>query len=146
MGLLYNAIAFLLSLLPALALITGIILTARARREHGKAAMIGLWGCLVLLLALVMRLVWSLVVPHLVGSGGMDTFQIVMLLHSAIDALLTMTGFGLLIWAVVARRAHPGAAAPEAHLSAPHAPAWQTPPWEAPAPHQPHPPYGQEPR
>ncbi|NUW30546.1 hypothetical protein HTZ77_03780 [Nonomuraea sp. SMC257] len=146
MGLIYNAIAFLLSLLPALALITGIVLTVRARREHGKAATIGMWGCVVLLLALVLRLVWSMLVAQVVSAGGMETFQVVMVLHGAVDALLTMTGLGLLVWAVVARRPRPGPEAPLPHLPSPHAAAWQAPAWEAPAPHQPHTPYGQEPR
>ncbi|MEV0201996.1 hypothetical protein [Nonomuraea sp. NPDC050691] len=155
-NLLYSAIAFLLSLLPALVLITGVILTARARREHGRAATIGMWGCVVLLLGLALRVAWSLLVPMLVADGGMDTFQVLMLLHGAVDALVTMTGLALLVWAVVVRRARPGAETPAPHTPAPvFTPGRQTPTWEAPAPppawetpasHQPRPPYGQEPR
>ncbi|MBN6057532.1 hypothetical protein JYK22_36755, partial [Nonomuraea sp. RK-328] len=153
-SMLYNVVASLLSLLPALALITGVILTLRARRDHGRAAVIGTWGCLVLLTTLVLRIAWSMLVPTLVGEGGMDTFQIVMLLFNAVDALFTMTGLGLLVWAVVARRAPSGSGvhgphAPGPHVPTPQAPAWQAPVppppgWQAPAPNQPHSPYGQE--
>lgn len=120
----------LLSLTVAVVLIVGVVLMLRGRREHGTAAVLGLWGCVVLLAGIVLGVVRSYALPFLVDAVGMRSLSAVLVVESAFQTLLTVVGTGLLIWAVVARR-------PPARD--PRQPAWQPPPPQHPYPQHPYP-------
>ncbi|MEU0568662.1 hypothetical protein ABZ297_25235 [Nonomuraea sp. NPDC005983] len=100
-------------------LVTGIVLTIGKRRQHGRAAMLGLAGCLVLLLEIVFNVVRSLTFPSLVDSMGIKSANTIVVVETAVSSLLSGVGIGLLIMAVVARRSSP---------QQPAAPGWQQPP------------------
>ncbi|MEU6789441.1 hypothetical protein ABZ912_60565 [Nonomuraea angiospora] len=121
----------------------GIVVTAMARRNHGSAAMIGMAGCILLLLGLVFNIVRSYVIfPQMGASLGFETTVSV---TNLISLLFDGTGTALLIWAVVARRN------PRQPAQPPQGPGW---PQQPPYPQQPYqqqpgwqnpqqPPYGQ---
>ncbi|MFI7440539.1 hypothetical protein [Nonomuraea indica] len=115
----------LLSLTVAAVLIVGVVLMMRGRGEHGRAAVLGLWGCVVLLAGIVLGVVRGYALPFLADALGMQSLSIVLVVESALQTLLTVVGTGLLIWAVIARR-------PPARD--PRQPAWQPPP--PPPPYQ----------
>lgn len=103
-------VVHLIFLLPSLAaLITGMVLTGRARREHGKAATYGMIGCALLMVNLLIEAGWSIAIPMLVDSMGVGGLGLVSAASSILGAALFCGGVGLLIWGVVARR---GPAAP----------------------------------
>ncbi|WP_431910237.1 hypothetical protein [Nonomuraea jabiensis] len=103
----------------------GVVVTAMARRAHGSAAMIGLAGCVLLLLGLAFDGFRSFVLyPQLGASLGIETTVAV---TNLVSLLFNAGGTALLIWAVVARRkpAQP-----------PQGPGWEQQP---PYPQQPYP-------
>ncbi|MFI7130383.1 hypothetical protein ACIBQ1_32165 [Nonomuraea sp. NPDC050153] len=80
----------------------GIVVTAMARRDHGSAAMIGMAGCILLLLGLAFNIFRSYVLfPQM--SSAMD-LQTTLTVTNLVSLLLDGGGTALLIWAVVARR------------------------------------------
>jgi hypothetical protein len=131
----------LLSLIPSFFLclvpVLGIVATAMARRTHGRAAIIGMMGCVALLLSALAQ-VAQLILLSTMPSRDAFTFATIM---SLVMTVLTLTGVSLLIWGVVARRP----------AGQPQQPAWQQPQAQQP-PWQPHAqqpgnpqPYGQQP-
>ncbi|MER6948862.1 hypothetical protein ABT294_33065 [Nonomuraea sp. NPDC000554] len=103
-------------------LVTGIVLTVAKRRQQGRGAMLGLAGCLVLLLEVVFGVVRSLTFSSLVDSMGISSANTIILVETAVSSLLSAVGIGLLIMAVVARRPP---------LQQPAAPGWQQQPaWQ----------------
>ncbi|MEW1838841.1 hypothetical protein AB0392_12875 [Nonomuraea angiospora] len=128
----------------------GVIVTVMARREHGSAAMIGMSGCILLLLGLAFDGFRSFVLyPQLGASLGIETTVAV---TNLVSLLFNAGGTALLIWAVVARRkpqpAHPqGPAHPQQGPVQPQQPPYpqqpypqqQQPGWQNPQ----QPPYGQ---
>ncbi|MEV4013246.1 hypothetical protein AB0J35_22335 [Nonomuraea angiospora] len=123
-------------------LLFGVIVTAMARRAHGSAAMIGMGGCILLLLGLAFDGFRSFVLyPQLGASLGMEAVTVTNL----VSLLFNAGGTALLIWAVVARRN------PRQPAQPPQGPGWpqqppypqqpyqQQPDWQNP----PQPPYGQ---
>ncbi|WP_219472191.1 hypothetical protein [Nonomuraea rhizosphaerae] len=122
-------------------LVAGIILTARAKAEHGRAAVLGMYGCVVLLVGEVYTLVRGLWLPLFLQS--FDYNVITALLLGLVGFVFTAGGLGLLIWAVVARRS-------PSPLGQQHGqqPGWQQqaqapPSWQPQSP--PQPPPGQQP-
>ncbi|MGI5274454.1 hypothetical protein ACQEUU_35355 [Nonomuraea sp. CA-218870] len=99
--------------------VVGIALTAMGRRVHGRAATLGLLGCVALLLQGLLQLGQALFLNVIVQSLGLPGAAGVMAVLTLLSFVLTLTGLSLLIWAVVAHR--PGMA------RQPAAPAWQQP-------------------
>ncbi|MEU7859976.1 hypothetical protein [Nonomuraea sp. NPDC049141] len=97
-------------------LVVGVVLMVKAKAEHGRAATLGLFGCVVLLLGEVYSIVRIFAIPSLVGALGADAFGPVVFVIDLIGMLFTAAGVGLLIWAVVARRTP---------AQQPQAPGWQ---------------------
>ncbi|MDX3111207.1 hypothetical protein ACIBO5_13285 [Nonomuraea angiospora] len=128
----------------------GVIVTVMARREHGSAAMIGMSGCILLLLGLAFDGFRSFVLyPQLGASIGVEAVTVTNL----VSLLFNAGGTALLIWAVVARRKPQPAQPPHGPVQPPHGPGW---PQQPPYPQQPYqqqqqpgwqnpqqPPYGQ---
>ncbi|MFI6733434.1 hypothetical protein ACIBI9_10935 [Nonomuraea sp. NPDC050451] len=126
-------------------LLFGVVVTAMARREHGSAAMIGMVGCILLLLGLLFNIFRSYVLfPQMSSSMGIETTITV---TNLVSLLFDAGGTALLIWAVVARRK------PSQPAQPPQGPGW---PQQPPYPQQPYqqqqqpgwqnpqqPPYGQ---
>ncbi|MEV4108074.1 proline-rich domain-containing protein [Nonomuraea sp. NPDC049695] len=125
-------------LVMGIVLLVGVVLTARARRDHGSAAMIGLAGCIVLLLGVLFNILRSWVlIPMMADSFGMS-IDAVFSITTPIAMIFDAGGTGLLIWAVVARR-KPSRPTQPPH--GPQGPGWQQPP-APPANWQQQPPYG----
>ncbi|MBE1586266.1 hypothetical protein ACFPOI_57155 [Nonomuraea angiospora] len=122
----------------------GVIVTVMARREHGSAAMIGMSGCILLLLGLAFDGFRSFVLyPQLGASIGVEAVTVTNL----VSLLFNAGGTALLIWAVVARRkpqpAQPQPAQPQGPVQPQQGPGWpqQGPGWpqQPPYPQQPYP-------
>ncbi|MEU6719239.1 hypothetical protein ABZ897_47910 [Nonomuraea sp. NPDC046802] len=106
-------------------LLTGVVVTAMGRRNHGSAATIGMMGCIALLLGVVFDLLRNLLFETLVETLGISP-SLFFMIGTVITLLLDVTGTGLLIWAVVARRKPPAPAGPQG-------PGWQQPSdWQQP--------------
>ncbi|MEV0237339.1 hypothetical protein [Nonomuraea sp. NPDC050786] len=120
-------------------LLIGVVLTARARRDHGSAAMIGLAGCIVLLLGVLFNILRSwILIPMMADSLGMS-IDAVFGITTPISMIFDAGGTGLLIWAVVARRKPQQPVQPP---YGPQGPGWQQPPAPPANWQQPQPPYG----
>lgn len=139
---LLSALSALSEIVLALALIAGAILAGVRRREHGRAAIIGMVGFLMLLLEIVLRNAMLLALPTLVSSYSESMAAAT--LFSLVTMLLRIGGIALLIWAVIARRTptpqptswpHPAAQHPAAQH--PGRPQQGQPGWQHPGhPHQ----------
>src|SRR5690606_15145693 len=106
----------------------GIVITAMGRRNHGRAAVIGLLGCVALLIDGLLRLGQVFLLPAIVSSGAYSEVAAMIGVFGLLSFVLSTTGIGLLIWAVVARRAPQQPASP--------APGWQQPYPPPPPPQQ----------
>ncbi|WP_345569708.1 hypothetical protein [Nonomuraea rosea] len=108
-------------------LLAGIVVMAMRRRDHGRAAILGMFGCILLLLRLIVSTLLAYLAPMLFEGNLEVTFAIA----NIITLLLDATGTGLLIWAVVARR-------PQQQPAQPQGPGWQQPPgdWQQQHPQQ----------
>ncbi|MFG1706065.1 hypothetical protein ACFLIM_23000 [Nonomuraea sp. M3C6] len=131
----------------AVLLLVGIVLTAMNRRNHGRAAILGMVGCILLLLGVVYNTLFGYFAPTLIRSSGIGLTGTIAM-SNLISLIFNAGGTGLLIWAVVARRNPP-------QPSQPQGPGWQQPPqpewsqqqqpfqqppgWQAP----PRPPFGE---
>ncbi|MFD1545377.1 hypothetical protein [Nonomuraea guangzhouensis] len=99
-------------------LVVGVVLMIRAKAEHGRAATLGLFGCVVLLLGEVYSIVRIFTISSLVGALGADAFGPVVFVIDLIGMLFNAVGLGLLIFAVIARRTP---------VQQPQAQGWQQP-------------------
>ncbi|MEV0820771.1 hypothetical protein [Nonomuraea rubra] len=120
-------------------LVGGAALMGMRRGEHGRAAVAGIVGCVVLLIAVITGSALVFLAPTLVGSLGIGGYQPVFMLVNAASMILQAVGTGLLIWAVVARR-NPQQQARPGQGAWPTQPEWQhgQPEWQ-PGPQQPGP-------
>jgi hypothetical protein len=111
-------------------LIAGAVLTARARRQHGRAAMLGMYGCIVLLVGEVYTLVRGLALPMYIDAFGYNV--VTALLMGLIGFVLTGAGLGLLIGAVITRRPQTAAQPQNAgwQQEQPYQPPQQQPEWQ----------------
>ncbi|MEV0348963.1 hypothetical protein AB0H88_24575 [Nonomuraea sp. NPDC050680] len=130
-----NVLYIILRLLMSSLLIVGVVLTAKAKAEHGRAATLGMFGCLLLLFGELLSIVRLMSQGSLMRAVGINAFSMVLVAIETIATLITAVGVGLLIWAVVARRA-------PAQLR--QTPGWPQPPqphgWQQPQqPQQPQP-------
>ncbi|HUR05288.1 MAG TPA: hypothetical protein VM347_22270 [Nonomuraea sp.] len=127
-----NVLYAILSLGMIALLIVGVVLMAKAKAEHGRAAGLGMFGCIVLLLGEVYSLVRIFTLSSLIEAVGVTSIEPVLFVINMIGALFTIVGVGLLIWAVVARRTP---------AQQPQAPNWQQPQqqygWQQPQPQAP---------
>ncbi|MGV9381596.1 hypothetical protein ACWDRB_37680 [Nonomuraea sp. NPDC003707] len=125
-------------------LLLGVVMTAMARREHGSAAMIGMAGCILLLLGLLFNIFRSYVLfPQMTSSSDIQTTVAV---TSLVSLLFDAGGTALLIWAVVARRKPSQPAQPPQGPGWPQQPSYQQQPYQQQQPgwqNPPQPPYGQ---
>ncbi|PZG11274.1 hypothetical protein, partial [Nonomuraea aridisoli] len=87
----------------AVVLIAGAVLTGLRRRDHGRAAILGMAGCVTLLLEVVLGVVIQLMVPAMVTTLR-EGYELAFVLINVVGVILKVTGLGLLIWAVIARR------------------------------------------
>ncbi|TXK39177.1 hypothetical protein [Nonomuraea sp. C10] len=132
-----NLLNVLLAILSCAVPGIGVVVTAMGRRTHGRAAVIGLLGCVALLLEGLLRLGQTIFLRTIVESVGLREAGGVLALLGLVSFVLATTGVGLLIWAVVARR-----------TPQPAAPGWQQPQpgpqqgWQQPGPPQQQPPAG----
>ncbi|WP_206068757.1 hypothetical protein [Nonomuraea composti] len=134
----FNAFNLILTLVV---LLGGVALMAMRRKEHGRASVVGMAGCIVLLVGGVVSTVFSFLTPSLVDSMGYGGYQTVAFILGAISMLMQAIGTGLLIAAVVMpRKPQPQQGAPGAWQQG-----WQPqgqPEWQ-PGQHQPGPQPGQ---
>ncbi|WP_143591184.1 hypothetical protein [Thermoactinospora rubra] len=94
-------------LLQLAALVTGIVLTLRARRSHGRAAVLGATGCVVLLLGVIVSLLPSLFARVIIEAFGFQATTSLFMLTSLLHTLLFVAGVGLLVAGVVTPRTAP---------------------------------------
>ncbi|WP_433516803.1 hypothetical protein ACQP2T_15330 [Nonomuraea sp. CA-143628] len=142
---LYTILALLMSGL----LVVGVVLTAKAKAEHGRAATLGMFGCFVLLFDQLYGIVRIWTLSSLISAVGVDAVNIVLFVIDAIGMLITAVGVGLLIWAVVARRTPAQSQGwqqgqPQHGWQQPQQPEWQRqsqapPEWQPQSPPQPSP-------
>ncbi|MFC5821214.1 hypothetical protein [Nonomuraea harbinensis] len=111
-----NLLNVLLAILSCAVPGIGVVVTAMGRRTHGRAAVIGLLGCVALLLEGLLRLGQTIFLRTIVETVGLREAGGVLALLGLVSFVLATTGVGLLIWAVVARR-----------TPQPAAPGWQQP-------------------
>jgi hypothetical protein len=100
----------------ALLLIIGIVLMAMRRREHGRAAVVGISGCVVLLLGAVFNGARGFMVETVFGGLG---FWMAYGVWTVLSLGLSLVGTGLMIAAVVTRR-QPRQSAPGPQPYAPY--------------------------
>ncbi|WP_181958406.1 hypothetical protein [Nonomuraea deserti] len=94
-------ITIIFPLVMIVVLVGGVIVTAVNRRAHGRGATLGMAGCAVLLVGVLINVVLGFIAPQLydaLGAGGAA------MLISAIGMIFNATGTGLLIAGVIARR------------------------------------------
>ncbi|SEM55180.1 hypothetical protein [Nonomuraea pusilla] len=128
-------------------LLVGIVLTAMARRHRGRAAVLGLIGCVVLLLGTLFNVLRNFATDLILELFGTRSLGTVFSIQNLISTFFEIVGTGLLIWGVAARST--GREAGQQPLPqgrqpqpAPHQP-WPQPgpaplpDWQQPAPHQP---------
>ncbi|MGP3958921.1 hypothetical protein ACTWPT_23210 [Nonomuraea sp. 3N208] len=104
-------------ILLSVLLIGGIILMAMRRRDYGRASVIGIMGCVVLLGGAVFSIARGILDEALADLLGLG---LAFTISTAISLIFSLTGTALLIWAVVARR-NPQQSTP------PQGPDWQQP-------------------
>ncbi|MEU8357244.1 hypothetical protein AB0C27_14630 [Nonomuraea sp. NPDC048882] len=163
MSSLSNIISILTTIVMVLLLLGGAILMATRRAEHGRGSVLGMIGCVVLLVGVVINGVFILMAPDLVRSLGFDQYGPIALVMNLLSLLIQVSGTGLLIFAVIARRNPPQQAQAAAYAQqAPQGwqqqPEWQQgyqqqgPPQQQPGwqqqqpgrqPQHPQPPYGE---
>ncbi len=135
-------ISLVSALLNGILLLVGLVLMAMRRREQGRGAVLGIAGCVVLLVGAGFAVAQSFLQRELVGLLGLAAGLSVSV---AISSIIHLVGLGLLIGGVVARRTTPA--------PSPGPQGWQQPPagweqqgWNQPAPQQyPQQPQGQQP-
>lgn len=127
-----NVLYVILSLGMMALLVVGVFLMIRGKAEHGRAASLGMFGCIVLLFGEVYGLVRTFTLPSLIEAVGVTNATPLVFVIGLIGMIFTFVGVGLLIWAVVARRTP---------AQQPQAPSWQQPQqpygWQQPQPQAP---------
>ncbi|MCK2217884.1 hypothetical protein MF672_029415 [Actinomadura sp. ATCC 31491] len=152
-----TVISLITAFLNVILLIGGVVLIAMRRREQGRGAVLGISGCVVLLLGAVFSLLQGFLQSALVdvlGIGGAVGLSVL------VSSIFHLIGVALLIGGVVARRDPPRPAGPQGwpQQQPPAAPweqqqGWNQPPQQPPYPQQqpgwqnpPQPPFGQGPQ
>lgn len=82
-------------------------------------------GCVVLLVGVVINGVYILMAPELVRSLGFAQYGPIALVMNLLSLLIQVSGTGLLIFAVIARRNPPQQAAQHAQQGWQQQPGWQ---------------------
>ncbi|MFB4281330.1 hypothetical protein ACBJ59_38995 [Nonomuraea sp. MTCD27] len=88
----------------AVVLLGGAALMAARRQEHGRGSVLGIVGCVVLLLGLGISALYIFWVPELVATAGPDGYGPILAILSLVSFVFQVAGTGLLIFAVIARR------------------------------------------
>lgn len=133
----FQVVSLIGLVLMVLLLIIGIVLMAARRRDHGRGAVIGILGCVVLLLGAVFNVARAFLDPLLADLLDMG---VAFTITTVISFGFSLIGTALLIFAVVARR-DPRQPAP------PQGPGWQQPPSQGEQPQwgqPPQPPFQQQ--
>ncbi|MGW0485619.1 hypothetical protein [Nonomuraea sp. NPDC003214] len=110
-------------------LLAGTVLLGMNRRNHGRGATLGMFGCLALFLDSLVRLAQLLMIGVLLESFGPGGIDVVFLLVNLVSFVLMVTGVSLLIAGVIARRTPPQQAGPQAPQQPQH---WQQGPQQGP--------------
>ncbi|TDE43083.1 hypothetical protein E1295_26745 [Nonomuraea mesophila] len=130
-------ISIIFPLVLVVVLVGGIIVTAMNRRAHGRGATLGMAGCAVLLVGVLMNVVLGFIASSLydaLGAGGAA------MLISAVSMIFNVAGTSLLIAGVIARRDPQQPPSPH-HPQPGQAQGWQQPQGQhqQPYPQQPYP-------
>ncbi|PRX55698.1 hypothetical protein B0I32_126160 [Nonomuraea fuscirosea] len=125
MSTLSNVINIITMIVMVLLLLGGAILMATRRAEHGRGSVLGMIGCVVLLVGVVINGVYILMAPELVRSLGFAQYGPIALVMTLVSLLIQVSGTGLLIFAVIARRNPPQQAAQHAQQGWQQQPEWQ---------------------
>ncbi|WP_090946504.1 hypothetical protein [Nonomuraea jiangxiensis] len=96
----------------AVVLIAGIVVTTMRRRDHGRAAILGMTGCIVLLLGVLFNVLYSFLLPTMSATYGLNPLSL-SAIFTMVSVLFQAVGIGLLIGGVVARRNAPQPAQPQ---------------------------------
>ncbi|MFI6594650.1 hypothetical protein ACIBHX_00285 [Nonomuraea sp. NPDC050536] len=134
--------------LQLIVLIAGIFVTAFAKSHRGRGAMLGMFGCILLLVGVIWQVLYSLFLPELVRSFDLSFSSPLIYAGSAVGILIDMAGTLLLVFGVAARSNPAEQPAPVYQQQWP-APGWQQPQQPQPGQQQPgwppqQPPYGQQ--
>ncbi|MGI5288145.1 hypothetical protein ACQEVF_33075 [Nonomuraea polychroma] len=113
--------------LLSMLLVGGIIMMAMRRRDHGRASVLGIIGCVVLLVGTVFNIARGFLDEALIDLLGLGP---ALTISNAISLIFSLTGTALLIWAVVTR-CNPQQSTP------PRGPGWQPPQQQQPGWEQP---------
>ncbi|MEV0385276.1 LPXTG cell wall anchor domain-containing protein [Nonomuraea sp. NPDC050643] len=127
-------INILIMIVLGFVLLGGAGLMLARRREHGRGAMLGVAGCVVLLLGVLFSGLGALWLPRIIQELGAGS-ETVIVLYNLVSVLFQATGTALLIFAVVARRNPPQQ--PEGQWPGQPQPEWNQPPSHQPPSHQP---------
>jgi hypothetical protein len=122
-----QVISILGLVLLGIMLILGIVLMAARRRDHGRAAVIGIVGCVVLLLGVVYNAVQGFLIELL--DDVLDDLGIAYTVTTVVSLFISLVGTSLLIWAVVARRQAPSAGPGRPDQPQPHPQPHPQPQW-----------------
>jgi hypothetical protein len=108
-----SVLQFIPTVLMAVILLGGIILMVVNRPHHGSAAMLGMVGCVLLLIGLVFNSLLGFFLPSLMRSSDVG-ISVWIGVWRLVSFLFEAGGTGLLIFAVIARRKPPQGAQPGA--------------------------------
>lgn len=89
--------------LQLIVLIAGIFVTAFAKSHRGRGAMLGMFGCIVLLLGVVWQVLYSMFLPVLVHEFEISFSSPLIQLGSGVGIVIDVVGTLLLIFGVAAR-------------------------------------------
>ncbi|MEV4082861.1 hypothetical protein ACGFJC_48145 [Nonomuraea fuscirosea] len=115
-----------------LLLLGGAILMATRRAEHGRGSVLGMIGCVVLLVGVVINGVYIIMAPDLIHALGFAQYGPIALVMNLLSLLIQVSGTGLLIFAVIARRNPPQQAAQQSRQAHHAQQGWpqQQPEWQ----------------
>ncbi|WP_214320635.1 hypothetical protein [Nonomuraea sediminis] len=123
--------------LQLIVLIAGIFVTAFAKKHRGRGAMLGMFGCIVMLVGVLWHVLYGMFLPELVHEFEISFTSPIIYLGSGVGILIDIVGTLLLVFGVAARSnpAEQPAPAYQQQWQQPN-PAWQQQP---PQPGQPQP-------
>ncbi|MFC4111937.1 hypothetical protein [Nonomuraea zeae] len=107
-----NVTQTLVLIVMSVLLLAGIVITAMGRRNHGRAATLGMTGCILLLLAVLFNTLLQFFTQELFQMFRGD-IGVAFAVANIISLIFNASGTALLIWAVVARRNPPQPVQPQ---------------------------------
>ncbi|WP_157246483.1 hypothetical protein [Nonomuraea typhae] len=93
------------NLITIVAFVVGAVLCGRAKRDHGKAATLGMIGCLLLVLSVLVRTPTIFAIDFQRDLGlSAASLGVIFAVVGLLETILLLAGFALLVAGVVARR------------------------------------------